>query len=205
MKDSSWLIIISISLLKKILKNNIVSLVDITYPKGLVKFCYKKAFLCKTSCRTTSSFSSTVPHRYIIPSFQYLTGILPFSNPPFWKLWHNTSYMAIQPSISEDAAIPNSFTLQRCTQSTRSRKSVGNHPRTVINCMRTLDNWSQLFTMFKLVYGYPVNWVCAPRQRVTHNHDRRPNYCNWSEINPTLGMSRSTPSWWHFSSEDPSS
>ena len=42
MKDSSWLINISISLLKKILqKINIVSLVDIAYQQGFVEDYFK--------------------------------------------------------------------------------------------------------------------------------------------------------------------
>ena len=64
MKNSSWLINNFISLLKKILQNIIVSLVDIAYPRDFDKDGFKKDFLCRTSCKTTSGFPSSVPPRY---------------------------------------------------------------------------------------------------------------------------------------------
>ena len=41
---------------KKILQNNIVSLVDIAYPRGFSKVLLKKTILCKTSCKQFPTF-----------------------------------------------------------------------------------------------------------------------------------------------------
>ena len=94
----------------------------------------------------------------------------------------------------------NSFTLHRCTQSTRSRKSAGNDPRTVHNSMQTSDNWSGLSIMVKLVYDYLFDWVCSPRHRASQpsrsgfpwQHTAKtgdPTVAAGGKINSTLCMS----------------
>ena len=131
MKDSSWLINIPISLLKKILQKQYSFSRryhrSARFDKGLFKEII--FFFAKLLVITTSSFSIIRTFQVHNLSSQYLTGTIPFSKHPFWKHWHNTSYMAIQLSISEDSAILNRFTLQRGTHSTRSSTSAVNNHR----------------------------------------------------------------------------
>ena len=168
------------SLLKRYFTNNIVSLIDIMYQRGFGKYYSRKEyFLCKTSLKERIIFFAKLVVKQL-PIFHhpYLAGISSFSKHPFWKPWHNASYMAIQLSISEDSAIQNSFTLQRCTQSTRSR----NLPGTTMDCPQHLCehqiNYSWLSTMFKLVCDYPFNWVCSPGTVTFPAMTGDPTVCN---------------------------
>ena len=153
----------------------------------MIKFCFKERIIFFAKLLVNNFRLSIIRTSQVQSSlFQYLTGTIPFSKHPFENIDTMLATWPFNRPYPRTRLFRNSFTLQRCTQSTRSRTSAGNHPRTVHNSMRTSDNWSGLFTMVKLVYDYPFSWVCAPRQRVAHSHGRSPTVATRGKLIPHL-------------------
>ena len=157
MKDSSWLINITISLLKKILQKKKFS---------QRRFKRRKDFLFRTSCKTPFRFPTSVPPRYLV-QLSSTSQVRSFSKTSFLKHRHNARHLCHSAVHDRGRGYSNSFDSAEFVHFHHTiRYTCREHhglPATVCEHQITDPNFHYVYASMRL----PLQWVCSPRHRVS--------------------------------------
>ena len=139
---------------------------DIAYPRDSDKDGFKKDFLCRTSCKITFGFPSSVLPRYIVhlpvpPRYNS------FFQTSFLKHRHNARRRCHSAVHDRGRGYSNSFDSAEFVHFHHTIRYICREhhglPATVCEHQITDHNFHYVYASMRL----PLQWVCSPRHRVS--------------------------------------